>query len=403
MISGTRSTELKRRVLGNEPLPPLEVCGQTATLFTQPVSLMEAMLADFRAARSRIWVESYIIRWDWIGREMARVLRQRAAEGLDVRLLYDSIGCLSVWPGYFHRLRRSGVQVHGFHPWWKLLPNMDLRTMNIRDHRRLVIVDDEIGYFGGMNIGDFGGPGSKRPRFSRRSAVEATWPDVHMRMVGPRQADLEAGFESLWRRARGESPAPAPPWQFEELDSASEETICFFDSDPRDPMRRPENVFVPLFRRARESITLLVSYSLPLGPVLDELIAACRRGVRVRLVLPADSDIKIVQYAARHFYEELHSYGIEIYEREGQMLHSKTMVIDGEWCVVGSCNLDPRSLWINLEFFAVIRSRAMGTLLEEIASAELSQSRRVDQQRIAGRRWWQRLVDSFAWKFRRWI
>jgi cardiolipin synthase len=402
MNSGYFSTELQRRRHGSDTLPTLHVCGQTATIYTQPLLFMEAMLSDFRAAQSRIWVETYIIRHDWIAKEFARVLMERAVDGLDVRLLYDTVGCIGVWPTYFARLRRAGVQVQGFHPLWKLLPRLDLKTANVRDHRRSVVVDDAVGYFGGMNVGDFGGPGSKRPRFSRRSAVEATWPDVHVRLAGPRHADLAIAFESLWRRARGETPAPEPLWQLDEMLDGPEESICFFDSDPRDP-RRPELVLVPLFRAARESITLLVSYSLPLGAVLDELIAARRRGVQVRLVLPGDSDIKIVQYAARHLYQELHSHGIEIYEREGQMLHSKAMVIDGQWCVIGSCNLDPRSLWINLELFAVIRSRAMGALLEDVAADQLRHSRRIGREQIARRRWWQRAIDSLAWRFRWWI
>src|SRR5690606_19696249 len=123
---------------------------------------------------------------------------------------------------------------------------------------------------------------------------------------------------------------------------------------------------VPLMKLARQEITVSMAYFLPIGRVLRALIKARRRGVRVRVIVPGQSDVRLVQWATRHFYGALLRRGIEIYERRDCMLHSKAMVIDGMWSVIGSCNLDARSLRINLEFFAVIRSESLATVLLQI-------------------------------------
>ncbi len=349
-------------------------------------------------------MEDYIVRDDWVGKAMSKILCERSAAGVDVRLMYDPIGSFATAAAYFDTLRDSGIKVHAFHPIGRSLLKLDFRQLNTRDHRRLFVIDDAIGYFGGMNIGDYGGRGSKRPRASQESPVDATWPDVHVRIAGPRQADLAAAFDGLWQRVHGR-PSPAPsPWQLDSLrDATDEESISFFDSDPRGTGRSPVDVLVPLLERARSSITLLIAYFIPQGAVLDELIAAARRGVKVRVVVPAKSDVKVVQYATRHMYRSLIQHGIEVYERKNQMLHAKTIIVDRQWCMVGSSNLDPRSFWINLEFFAVIRSDALAELLNEFAANEFMHSEQVTLAKTAQRWWWQRGVDALAWQFRDWL
>jgi cardiolipin synthase A/B len=137
--------------------------------------------------------------------------------------------------------------------------------------------------------------------------------------------------------------------------------------------------------------------------MLRALFAARRRGVTVQVIVPANSDVRLVRWASRYLYPRLLRAGIELYERERLMLHSKMMVVDGTWSVVGSCNLDPRSLEINLEFVAVIRSAALAELITQIHHDELAASRRVTEADIARRTIWQRIVDRIAFVLRWWL
>jgi len=190
-------------------------------------------------------------------------------------------------------------------------------------------------------------------------------------------------------------------WPIRELRASPPDRMFFFDCRPMFRYRRVQRVLVPLIRRARHSITISMAYFIPVGRVLRELLRARRRGVRVRVIIPGESDVRAVQWATRHFYSYLLKRGIRIYERNDQMLHSKAMVIDEEWSVVGSCNLDPRSLRTNLEFVVVARSRPLAAALLGICRHEIRNSTRVTLARCQNRSWWQRIVDRLAWSVRR--
>ncbi len=130
---------------------------------------------------------------------------------------------------------------------------------------------------------------------------------------------------------------------------------------------------------------------------------ARKRGVRVRVVVPAESDVRVIQWATRHLYARLLRHGVEVYERQNQMLHSKVMVVDDRTVLLGSCNLDPRSLWWNLEFSGVVHSAGMAAAVEEICQFEISHSRRVTMAECQRRGFWQRLGDRLAYSLRRWL
>ncbi len=184
---------------------------------------------------------------------------------------------------------------------------------------------------------------------------------------------------------------------------APEDSIFFFDSRPLVKDRQPHRIIAPLLRQAQHDITLSVAYFIPLGRVLRELLRARKRGVRVRVILPGKSDVKVVQWASRHMYEYLLKRGVRIYERRDRMLHSKAMVIDGRWSMVGSCNLDARSLRLNLESFAVAHSRPLAEALLAICEDEIRQSERVTAEYVRRRSRWQRQLDRAAWNLRRWL
>jgi cardiolipin synthase len=384
---------------------PISVAGQELTLYTESPPLIEAMLADIRQAKSRVWLETYIFANDAAGRAVADALAERAQAGCDVRLLVDAWGSFSTPNALFDKLRAAGVKVHRFHAFLEAFYAVSfLQVLNTRDHRKLLVIDERIAYFGGMNVVDQSGLESKADVRARRLPKSAGWRDVHVRMVGPQQAALAAMFDRLWNRVHHRPIGSREPnWPAKEIVAAPEDSIFFFDSRPLVRDRQPYRIIAPLLRQARHDITLSVAYFIPLGRVLRELLRARKRGVRVRVILPGKSDVKVVQWASRHMYEYLLKRGVRIYERKDRMLHSKAMVIDGRWSMVGSCNLDARSLRLNLEFLAVAHSKPLAEALLAICEDEIRQSERVTAGYVRRRSRWQRQLDRAAWNLRRWL
>jgi cardiolipin synthase len=146
-----------------------------------------------------------------------------------------------------------------------------------------------------------------------------------------------------------------------------------------------------------------MAYFLPVGKVLQSLLRAHRRGVRIQVVVPGNSDVPLVHCATRHLYAQLLRRRFHIYERQDHMLHSKALVIDDEWTLLGSSNLDPRSLWINLEFLAVVRSRPLAHTVKEIIQYEIRRSRRITAREYMQRPCGERVVDRLAWELRWWL
>jgi cardiolipin synthase len=389
---------------GSRAPTAVQVAGQALTIFEESPPLVAAMLDDIRTATALVWLESYTIVADAAGRAVADALKERARAGLDVRLMYDAFGSLGTPAEFFEGLRDAGVQVHAYHTVREALRRSALfRVLNRRNHRKLLVVDDCVAYFGGMNLVDQSGIRTVADARARRLPASAGWRDVHVRLEGPRQRDIALAMDRLWRRAHRRRGVRWPAWPLRRMLAERGERIYFFESRPSFKARRTARIFVPLIRRARRSITLSMAYFIPVGRVLRELMRASRRGVRVRVILPGQSDVRLAQWASYHLYARLLRAGIRIFERFDNMLHSKVMVIDDRWTVTGSCNLDPRSLRLNLEFVAVIASPKLTGVMNDICAYEIRHSRRVCRRDVAGRPWWQRVRDRAAWALRWWL
>jgi cardiolipin synthase len=380
----------------------IEVAGHQCTIFTESPPLIAAMVKDIANAQARVWLETYIFADDGAGRTVARALKEKARAGLDVRVLYDTIGCLTTPSSFFRDLQRANVHVHAFHSFGEALWRFSLlRILNRRDHRKLLIIDQYVAYFGGMNVVDASSLSSLR--HAEGMPISAGWRDVHIRLVGPQQKEVAESFERSWKRARREKvPARSRSYRLGQL-AAGAESIQFFDSGPGPKNTRAVRIFMRLIREARQSLIISMAYFLPLGRVLTVLLRARRRGVVLRVVVPAESDVALVRRATRHLYQKFLRRRFHLYQRQNSMLHGKVMIVDNEWCVVGSCNLDARSLWINLEFLAVIHSPALARVLAAIVKDDIAQSHRIRLREYRRRGWWQRFLDRLAWTLRWWL
>jgi cardiolipin synthase A/B len=377
--------------------------GHQFTLFVESGPLVQSVLADLNAAQRRIWLESYIFAADPAGKALAAVLKAKAQAGLDVRVMYDAVGCLGTPNAFFEDMQRSGVKVHGFHKFGYAVRRWDFfNIFNRRNHRKLLVTDDDVAYFGGMNFVDRCGVIVVDESQPARPPVSSGWRDVHVRLSGPQVPQLAATMNYLWYKAQ-HIPAKRARWPRRKMLQANADGLFFFDCEPGFKGRQAARVLCPLLRRARRTIYISMAYFIPSGPVLRELLRAVRRGVKVRVLIPANSDVPMARWACRHHYERLVERGIRIYERQDLMLHSKALVIDGQWSVIGSCNLDPRSLRSNLEFLGVVRGRSLARTLEQICAYELRHSHRIVADHWRCRSWWQRQLDWLAWVCRRWL
>jgi cardiolipin synthase len=385
-----------------EPAAQVSVAGNDLGIFIESRPLIAAMVDDIRRATSRVWLGTYIFYHDSAGQAVSEALIERARAGLDVRLLYDAIGSQTTPSWFFRAIKQAGAHVHCFHSLWEAFFSLSpFRILNRRNHRKLLVVDDRVAYFGGMNVIDQSLAGKVAE--TDQLPLSGGWRDVHVRLAGPAQPAIADSFERSWRRALGQKVGRRPLTYRQAVLAQTGESIQIFDSGPGLKHTRAARVVNQLLDAAHKSLTMSMAYFLPVGSVLRHLLAAHRRGVFVRVVVPGASDVALVQHATRYLYHKLLRRRFHIYERQLHMLHSKVLVVDGQWTMLGSCNLDARSLFINLEFMAVIRSPALAQVMTDIIEREIEHSRRIRLRELTQLSWWQRIIDRAAWALRWWL
>jgi cardiolipin synthase len=347
------------------PPPVVLADGSIAQLLKDGEALREAYRA-IANARRLICLEVYIFGSDATGRAFADLLSNCAAEGVKVYVSYDSFGCMMTDRSMFQRMRQAGVRVQEFHPVRPWECRYSWRPAN-RDHRKLLIVDDEIAWLGGMNIGDeYAGPWV----VGARALKVEPWRDTAIGIRGPAATELFRAFVKTWQYIQRSGRISRCEHIFEGQGFDVVGTAPAFRSKVRDRFRRAVH-------GARKSIQLTMAYFAPDDGMVEELCTAAKRGVRVQLMVPAKSDLPILTTAARSFYERMLKCGVEVFERQHVILHSKTLVVDSEYSVVGSTNLDYRSIEYNLELSVVIHSAEFGEKMSLLFENDIRYARKI--------------------------
>lgn len=387
--------------MGGSPL----VVGNKVDLLLDGPATYASMFAAINAARDNINLETYILEPDEIGQSLVDALLVKQRTGVQVNLIYDSVGSLSTPKEFFQPLVDAGAHVLEYNPVDPRKARKDW-ALNERDHRKLLVVDGKIAYVGGINISSVYSSGSFSSPFSRSNKARhtpdgPTWRDTHLRIEGPVVADFQKLFMSTWERQKGD--ALSGHNYFPQLSDKGPEVVRAIGSSPDDPYSLMYATLISAIDSAESQVYLTNAYFLPDPQLLAALKGAAARGVDVRLLLPGKSDSDLVLYAARSFYQELLDSGIRIYERQDALLHSKTAMIDGVWSTVGSTNLDWRSRLNNQEIDAVILGQDFGSRMQAMFDQDLQASRqitRVDWEhrsllsrlKEAGARLWARLL-----------
>jgi cardiolipin synthase A/B len=356
----------------------------------QTFAAIEASVAE---AKHHVHVETFIYDDDKLGRRFGELLARKRAEGVEVRLLYDSIGSMETEPVFFDGLREQGIDVREFRPMNPAKTPLIWKIQN-RDHRKILVVDGKVAYTGGINVsGTYSSASSTSPGPDR--GIEDGWRDTHIRLEGPAVAQLQTLFFENWRRAgdEGQEQCCGADY-FPELAPSGKHlvTIVANDSDDSDD-RSLYATYLRAFEHASSRLWITHAYFAPNDDLLDAMTDAAKRGVDVRLIAPGFTDSNMILYATRSTYTRLLKGGVKIYERKDALLHAKSVVIDGTLAIVGSANLDMRSFIHNDEVNAIIVSRDFGKRMEQIFERDVEASRELDLDTWRQRSMWERFRE----------
>ena len=314
------------------------------TTYTYGADLYRDMIRAIGEAKDRIFIETFIWKDDDTGRQFKNALDEAAGRGVEVFVIYDGFANLVV-PHSFFRFHPD-VHVYRFPV---VRPSMLLTTLRSTglDHRKLLIVDDRIGFVGGYNIG---------------SLYATEWRDTHLRLVGPSVWDLRQAFVDVWNDHASGSPAEIP----HTTPTVWEPRIRAVNNIPANLVYPIRGVYLDAINRAQDHIFVAMAYFIPDQQILRALLAASRRGVDVRLILPENSNHILSDWLSRGFYRSLLEAGVTILLYRNAMIHAKTATIDGSWSTVGSANIDRLSLTGNYEINLEIHDESFASDMQKI-------------------------------------
>lgn len=347
------------------------VIGNQVTLLQDGSDTYRAMLAAIMAAKDHINLETYIFDDDDIGKLFAKTLIEKQLQGVQVNVIRDSVGTHTTPSLFFEQLLAAGVNVLEFNPINPLTVKKDW-ALNQRDHRKLLIIDGEIVFMGGINISSVhSGSSFRKPIVQRQEGVLA-WRDTDIKLQGPVVAEFQKLFMKTWEKQKG-NPLATKNY-FPQLKNTGKQVVRAIGSSTDDTASVVYVALLSAISTAETSVQLTNAYFVPDIQLLSVLKDAAARGVAVTLILPGQTDSWLALHAGRAHFSGLLKAGIKIYQRQGVMLHSKTALIDGVWSTVGSTNLDWRSFLHNDELNAVVLGKEFGDQIQAMFDKDLAAS-----------------------------
>ena len=355
LANGVRDAEFERLVhrIDTGPIHP----GNIVKVFFDGEETFASVAQAIESATQEILLETYILKDDATGHELAERLGRAAARGVKVRVLADAFGSWTMSRAFWQRMQGMGIEARLFHPFW-----VHLWDHFIRDHRKIIVIDGRVCFTGGMNVGNEYG--------SSRHAKGGLWRDTHARIEGPTAWEMALVFKEGWMRAGGEL-FPISP--LKATDEQGAKTLVL-DSRPGRGYAETASVLAAIVGASRQRLWVTNSYFAPRHNAIDVLSRAAQRGVDVRLLLPGISDIPLVRHAGHGYFGQLLASGVRIFEYQPAMLHAKTLVADYFATVVGSSNLDFRSFHFNAECNVLLLDDEIGQRMTSAFEADLAGS-----------------------------
>lgn len=348
-------------------------------IYTDIGEQYDEMFEDIKKAKHFVNVLYYIIQPDGSGERLRQALLEKAREGVHVRLVYDSMGGRHLYKEWFYELEDEGVEVVEFFPSKLRFFNLNV---NYRLHRKIVVIDNLVGYMGGANIGD---------EYLGKQKKTQPWRDTHLRLEGESVFLLNLRFMQDFNFAKGCDQEPQP-FNPDCLNLSERLPVQLISDGPDTAEGIIESSYIKAIYSARKRVWIQTPYLIPDEVFLEALKSAARSGIDVRIMIPSRPDKRFVYYCTLSYAAELAEAGCKIYKREG-FIHSKTLLIDDGISSVGSFNIDIRSFKLNFELTAFIYSEEFGRQMAEIYEKDIQKSQLYDMEAIKKRNLWQRFKE----------
>lgn len=369
-------------------------------LLRDGVEAFPAMLEAIARAKREILLEMYWVGADEVGTKFREALAERARRGVAVRIVYDAVGSLSITPSFWDAVVAAGGEVREYHPLSPLRPSFDVSRLEQRDHRKILVVDGEVGFTGGLNLAS--------PWLAPEDGGEG-WRDDVIEVTGRCASELRTLFYKTWRRLwllglprelpLGVSPSHVPH-DLVPLGRRPASPVYVLASLRRS-RRNLRREYLARLNGARRSVEIANSYFLPDRTVRNALYRAVLRGARVRVLVPSKSDVAVVQFALEAMYDSLLRHGVELFCHRGPMMHAKTAVIDDRFATIGSYNLDERSRAKNLEVNVAVEDEAFAKHVRGWFDRDVARADRVDLYDWRARPLMRRGVEYVAYALRK--
>ena len=338
--------------------------GNSIDLFTLGKEKFESLKNDIRAAREYIHVQYFIIEDDQTGSEFLGLLMDKAREGVQVRVLYDYVGSFYFRSRVLKQMREAGIDVH---PFLKLTFMQFANRVNWRNHRKIVVIDGDIGYVGGMNMADRYVIGDKKWK---------PWRDTHLRITGEAVAALQYSFAIDWDYTTRELLTSAT-MHYDTMPANPEYMVQMMSSGPTNRWNNISFVFLKAITLAKRCVYIQTPYFLPSDSLLKALQSAALAGVDVRVMIPRQSDSAMLRLATGSYMKECLLSGIKVYLYEPTIMHAKVVIVDDEFVTTGSTNFDFRSFEHNFEINALIYSKEFNEKMKGIFENDMDQCTRL--------------------------
>ncbi|USB32911.1 cardiolipin synthase [Paenibacillus sp. YPG26] len=361
---------------------PFSMATRTRVL-TNGEETFSSLLKELKMAKHHIHMEYYIYRADEIGREIQRTLIEKAREGVEVRFMFDAVGSIGLSKAFLNEMREAGIQI-GIYGQVRFLALSS--RVNYRNHRKIVVIDGNTAFMGGLNVGD---------EYLSRSKTYGFWRDTHMLVKGEAVRSLQIIFLQDWKYVTGEK-ILGLEYLSPEMELGCSGAVQIVPSGPDNPTRSLKDIFFSIITSAKESVWLATPYFIPDEDLLTALRVAAISGLDVRILFPAKPDKWLPYLASHSYFPSLLEAGVKIYEYEKGFLHAKLLIADGEVATVGTANMDMRSFHLNFEVSALlVQSDSVRKIVEDF-ERDLNSTKLIERKAFMQKRVVVRLMESAA-------
>lgn len=352
------------------------------TVLTNGKEKFDALLWDLESAQDHIHIEYYIFRADHIGKEIQTLLIRKSRSGVKVRMIFDGLGSRHLPKSFLRDLSDAGIEIGWFFPLH--FPQL-IATLNYRNHRKLVVIDGKIGYLGGINVGD---------EYLSRDPKYGFWRDTHLRLEGESVHTMQETFLNDWYFITQKEITEVR--YYPQSQSGGETLTQVIAGGPDSKPESMKELFFTIIATAQKEILLTTPYFIPDESMIMALKSAALSGITVKVLVQGKPDHKISYLASFSYYEDLLNAGVQIYQYQKGLLHSKVLTVDEKICIVGSANFDIRSFQLDFELSAMLYSSELAMRLNQDFRRDLTDCIQIDREEHANRPVWEKIKETNA-------